>query len=89
MSAVIPFMRYECGAEAAVATAEIADRESMNVRFHSSGAVAERPAAALRNFFFPAPWSESCRCRNAATAESGRCLNSRHFDFFFFSLDSY
>ena len=44
-------MRYECGAEAAAATAKIANIENMNVGFQSCRAVAERYAAALRNFF--------------------------------------
>ena len=47
--AVNPYMRYACGAEAAMA--KTANIENMNVWFHSYSAVAEQQVATLWNIF--------------------------------------
>lgn len=51
LKAVNPYMQCRCGAEAAAVMAKIRNVENMDVRFFSCGAVTERHAEVLWNFF--------------------------------------
>ena len=73
------FSIYACGTEGAASTAKTTNIKIIIILFHPCNAVAERRAAALWNCFLPAPWRESCRCRKASAAESGRGLPSSQF----------